>query len=297
MYRYKRMSVNSNITNISIIIPVYNEERRIAQCLERSLDHCRKKGWNFEIIVAEDGSTDGTVRTIGHFQSIDNRIKLISFKERLGKGGATRNAAFVAKKEYVGYMDVDLSADISEFDRLLEYIENSDLVMGSRILRGDLPPIQRPLYRSVFSYLYSKFFRTLFRSPIYDPQCGFKLFRKDIIPVLFKEINTTGFAFDSELVVKAICLGLRVKEIPIVWNHHAASKISVLHQMREMQRDLLSIWYEAHMLWLQNRTVYPQKKGSLRARLLFSILSLNKKPRMTPSAESSLKTEEHIWLH
>ena len=212
----------------------------------------------------------------------------------MGKGGATRNAAFVANKEYVGYMDVDLSADISEFDRLLEYIENSDLVIGSRILRGNLPPIQRPLYRSIFSYLYSKFFRTLFRSPIYDPQCGFKLFRKDIIPVLFKEINTTGFAFDSELVVKSFSLGLRVKEIPVVWNHHAASKISVLYQLKEMERDLLWIWYEAHMLWLQNKAIYPQKKGSLPARLLFSILSLSKKPRREAPAEAVLETEGYI---
>jgi len=286
--------VGSNYTtNISIIIPVYNEERRIMECLERSLNYCRKRRWDFEIIVAEDGSTDGTVRVVKYFHSIDSRIKLISFKERLGKGSAIRSAALVANKEYIGYMDVDLSADISEFDRLMEFMENSDLVVGSRILRGNLAPVHRPLYRSFFSYVYSKFFRTLFRLEIYDPQCGFKLFRKDIIPVLFKEIKTTGFAFDSELVVKAFSLGLRVKEIPIIWDHHVASKISVLRHMREMERDLLSIWYEAHMLWLQNGRVYPQKEGSVKARLLFSILSVSKKPRSEAPAQSFIH-EEHI---
>lgn len=278
-----------NITDISIIIPVHNEETRITRCLERSLSYCRMKRWNFEIIVAEDGSTDGTVRIVEYFQSIDDRIKLISFEGKLGKGGAIRNAALVANKEYVGFMDVDLSADISEFDRLLEFMENNDLVIGSRLLRGNLPTIQRPLYRSFFSYLYSKFFRTLFRLPIYDPQCGFKLFRKNVIPILFKEIKTTGFAFDSELVVKSFSLGLRIKEVPVIWNHDAASKISVLHQMREMERDLLSIWFEAHMLWLQNQTIYPQKRGSLQARLLFSILSLSKQPIREISSEPLIK--------
>lgn len=268
-----------NKTDVSIIIPAYNEEKRITKCLERTLEYCLSQNWDFEIIVAEDGSKDNTVKIVLDVAQRDKRIKLLSAKNRLGKGGAIRNAILKAEKKFIGFMDADLSADPSEFQRLLSCINDYDVVIGSRMMRGSLPPIKRPMYRSLFSHLYSKFFRTLFRIPIYDPQCGFKLFKKEIVQKLFNEIKTTGFAFDSEVVVKAFSLGLKVKEIPIIWSHDAASKINVTHQIQAMGQDLLSIWYESHMLWLQNKTVYPQKKGSLIARLLFSVLSIYKKPR------------------
>lgn len=264
---------------ISIIIPAYNEEKRITKCLKRTLDYCKNQQWEFEIIIAEDGSADNTIKIIQDFHMKDNRIKILSFKNRLGKGAAIRNAMLTAEKKYVGFMDADLATDPSEFNRLLEFIGDYDMVIGSRLIRDHLPSIKRPMYRTIFSHLYSKFFRMLFRISIYDPQCGFKLFRKEIVEKLFAEINTTGFAFDSEVVIKAFSLGLKVKEVPIIWNHDSASKISVMRQIKEMGNDLVSIWYESHMLWLQNKTTYPQKQGSLKARLLFTILSLYKKPR------------------
>ena len=270
--------MNSDIS-ISIVIPVFNEEKRIARCLERIIEYGTSQHWDFEIIVAEDGSNDNTVKIVNSLIEKDNRIRLISFDNRIGKGAAIRNAILTNQKKNAGFMDVDLAADPSEFQRLLQYIDHYDVVLGSRFLRGDLPPIERPFYRTFFSYLYSKIFQMLFRMPIYDPQCGFKLFKKEIIQPLFWEINTTGFAFDSEIIVKAFSIGLKVKETPIIWRHDSASKISVLHQIRAMSEDLLSIWFEAHMLWLQNKPIYPQKKGSFKARLLFSLLSLFKRPR------------------
>lgn len=247
--------------------------------MERTLEYCIDQQWDFEIIVAEDGSTDNTVAIVQDFCSKDSRVKLFSFKDRLGKGGAIRNAILTAKKDYAAFMDADLSADPSEFQRLLRYINEYDMVIGSRKIRDSLPPIKIPIHRKIFSDAYSKFFRALFRIPIYDPQCGFKLFKRQIIQKLFQEINSTGFAFDSEIVVKAHSLGLKVKEVAIIWSHDAASKISVIKQVKEMGEDLLSIWYESHSLWLQHKPVYPQKKGSLKAKLLFMILSLYKKPK------------------
>ena len=101
---------------ISIIIPAYNEEKRIPRCLERVLSYCKEKDWDLEVIIAEDGSTDDTVKIVKDFASHDNRIKLLSFTERLGKGGAIKNAMFHATKDYVCFVDVDLSADISELE-------------------------------------------------------------------------------------------------------------------------------------------------------------------------------------
>jgi len=269
----------NNQLKISIIIPAYNEEKRIPRCLKRLLGYCNEKEWDFEVLVAEDGSTDNTVKIVKDFASQDNRIKLLSFTERLGKGGAIKNAMFQASKDYVCFIDVDLSADVAELERLIPFLNEYDIVVGSRQLRGNLPPIEGPVYRKIFSKFYSKFFRFLFRMPIHDPQCGFKLFKTNIVSRLFKEMHTTGFAFDSEVLVKAYWLDLKIKEVPIIWKYDPASKISVSKQIREMSNSLLQIWYESHLLWLQNESTYPQKHGSFQARMVFSILSFFMKAR------------------
>lgn len=264
--------MNSNL-EISIIIPAYNEERRIQKCLKRVLEYCNEQKWNFEIIVAEDGSNDNTVKIVQEFILKDERIKLLSCQERLGKGRAIRNAMFHVAKNYVCFLDVDLSADISELQRLLKYKEDYDIVVGSRLLRDNLPHI-KTTYRTIFSHMYSKIFGVLFRTSIIDPQCGFKFFKTKSALKLFKEINTTGFAFDSEVIVKGYWLDLKIKEVPIIWNYDTATKVSVLKQIREMGKDILLIWYESHLMWLQNKPTYPQKRGSRKARLFFAFLSL-----------------------
>jgi glycosyltransferase involved in cell wall biosynthesis len=262
--------------SISIIIPAFNEEERLPACLEKTLKFCKESEWDAEIIIAEDGSTDNTVKIVQEFQKNNTEIKLISFKDRLGKGKSIKNAILQGTKKFVGFMDADLSADPSEFKRLIEKMPNFDIAIGSRLLRDGLPPIKRPWTRTVSSLLYSKFFRVLFRNPVIDPQCGFKLFRREVIPTIFNEIKTTGFAFDSEIVVKAYSLGLKIVEVPIIWSHDNASKVTIRKQVFEMGGSLLTIWYEAHILWLDHKRVYPQKKGTLIGKILFKILSMLK---------------------
>lgn len=259
-------------TSISIIVPVHNEELRVSKGINRICEYLDEWEYEYEILVAEDGSVDDTVSIVQNLQKDNDRIRLISSKNRLGKGGAITNAMFFAQKNNIAYMDVDLAADPSELERLLNEINDYDIAIGSRLLRGSLPPIKRPFYRTVFSFFYSRFFGILFHNPIVDPQCGFKLFRKEIVQELFRDITTTGFAFDSEVIVKAYSLGFRIVEVPIIWSHEKASKLRVSQQMREMGKDLLRIWYESHVLWLDKQKVYPQKKGSRLGMLLFWIL-------------------------
>jgi len=242
----------SSQLKITIIIPAYNEENRIPRCLKRVLEYCNEREWDYEVLVAEDGSTDNTVKIVRDFASNDNRIKLLSFTERLGKGGAIKNAMLQATKDYVCFMDVDLSADVSELERLIPYVNDYDIIIGSRKLRGNLPPIETPAHRKILSSFYSWFFRFLFKMSIHDPQCGFKLFKTNIVSKLFKEIHTTGFAFDSEVLVKANWLGLKIKEVPIIWKHDPDSKINVFKQIRQMSNSLLQIWNEYRVLRKRN---------------------------------------------
>jgi len=241
--------LQKELTGITIIVPVHNEEARLSRCLTRTVEYSKQSLWDYEIILVEDGSTDGTVSLINNFMSSNPRIKLLSNKDRLGKGRAIRNGVHLAGKEYVGYMDVDLSADPSEFDRLLPFIKEYDLVVGSRILRGTLPPIDRPTVRTLLSCCYSKLFRTLFWGiGVHDPQCGLKLFKFESANTLLSQIQTSGFAFDCEVIVKAVNSGLRIKEVPIIWKHDNGSKVKILREIIKMGKDLLSVWFKANVI-------------------------------------------------
>jgi glycosyltransferase involved in cell wall biosynthesis len=267
---------DNSTLSLSIIIPAYNEESRIGRCLEDVLAYANRKRWDYELIVVEDGSTDKTRSIVNEYNSYDKRVKLLSLPTHLGKGGSIASAAlFAVTKEFVIYMDVDLAAEPPELERLLDNIDGYDIVIGSRILRGNLPPVKRPIHRSVFSHLYSKLFRILFRIPVYDPQCGLKLFRAEITEKLLNEINVAGFAFDSDIIVKAFYLGLRIKEVPINWTHGKSSTLNVITEIRSMALDLFSIWYDYHSLWVKSGKSYPQKRNTFWGKALFALLSIN----------------------
>jgi glycosyltransferase involved in cell wall biosynthesis len=261
--------------SISIIIPITNEEKRVESCIRRILSFCKEKEWDFEIIFAEDGSTDKSASIVNRYILSDHRIKMVNTPTRQGKGGAIISTALnIPVKDCIAYMDVDLAADPCELEKLIGYLEHSDIVLGSRLLSDDSVKIRRPFYRSVLSHVYSRLFRTLFRNSIHDPQCGLKVFRRDIVPKLLENVTVKGFAFDTQLIVTAYSQGLRVKEVPVNWTHGKFSKIS-LHHIKSMGLDLFSIWYNFHLLWKQSKACYPQKRGSAYGRILFSLLSLS----------------------
>lgn len=286
------MQLSQSRTSISIIIPVHNEEDRIQSCIQRLLSYCKEKEWDFELLFVQDNGTDNTSSIVNRFSLSESRIKMLNLPTRLGKGGSIISAALSCNtKKYLTYMDVDLSADPSELERLLPYMHNHDVVIGSRILRGNLHAIERPFYRSLLSNSYSMLFRVLFRIPIHDPQCGLKVFRKEIISKLFGEVTVTSFAFDTDLIVRAFAQGLRIKEVPINWTHGPASKIRILTEIRSMGLDLFSIWYHYHLYWRQNKASYPQKRGSIFGRVLFGLLSLSGEIKKRPLKYLNLRSQ------
>ena len=265
---------NSPTIRISIIIPAYNEEKSIGTSLQRLRNYCRSRSWDFEIIVVIDGSSDSTADIVNSYHLLDSRIALLSLPSRLGKGGSIAAAALHSiTKDYMAYLDADLAADPSQLDRMIPYMDRHDIVIGSRILRGNLHYVKRPFHRALFSLLYSRTFRTLFRIPIYDPQCGIKLFKSSILPTLIRNTTISGFAFDTDLIVTANRFSMRVKEIPVEWTHGRSSTVNVLSEIRSMGLDLLSIWYNYHLKWQRGEDCYPQKKGSVFGRCLFNLLT------------------------
>jgi hypothetical protein len=112
-----------------------------------------------------------------------------------------------------------------------------------------LTRVKRPIRRSFLLLAYSLFFRLFFRIPIYDTQCGFKTFRREVVFPFFNEIGTNGFAFDSEVIAKASSLNLQIKEVPINWRHGKFSTLNVIHESASMGSDILLIWYDYHKSW------------------------------------------------
>lgn len=258
---------------------MHNEQTIIENNLKILVDYFSKRNWDFELILAEDNSVDKTVSIVRRMCHSDRRIKLISVDAKIGKGGAILAAALnFPLKEYMAYMDIDLSAYPSELEKLLANIENYDIVIGSRLIDRNLISVKRPFYRGFLSHMYSRLFRLLFRIPIYDPQCGLKLFRSNKIKVLFEEITIPDFAFDTDLIISAFRLKLKIKEVPINWKHWGiGSKVRIVREINAMMLDLFSIWYKTHKLWRSGKYTDTKKRESILEKLFFVILSHSNK--------------------
>lgn len=241
---------------ISLIIPIFNEEKRLKKGIDRILECCIQQSWDFEIIIVEDGSTDRSVEIVEEYCSKEKRVKLLSLDKRYGKGGSLLYAMKQCKKDNIGYLDIDLSADPSEFTRLIPFAKEFDLVIGSRIVRGGLNPIHRPLVRKCLSKMYSLYFGCLFNMRIRDTQCGFKLFRREPILPIISSIQTNGFAFDTEFLVKSFLHGLNIKEVPINWHHENNSRLNVNKAIYNMSRDLLKIWMNTIILQVKDTDIH-----------------------------------------
>lgn len=228
---------------LSIIIPVYNEERRLPNCLD-SLLSFYDKTMEVEVIVSEDGSNDNSFAIAKEYASRNVCVKVVHSEERLGKGGGIINGLQEAVGNLVMFMDVDLSTKPDQIPRLERaIIEGADLAVGSRSLPQSTITQSRSFTRKVLAEGFNWLFRSFFRIQIRDTQCGFKMMKNEIFKELMDKIEIKGFAFDVDLIVKAHDRGYNIREVPIVWSPTSGSKIRIDRQVLEMARDLLKIWW------------------------------------------------------
>jgi len=220
----------------SIIIPVNNEEKRIYDCLDQLTLSIPK---DYEIIVTADGCTDRTVEIAKLFP-----VKVVSFHEKLGKGGGILNASRFAKGKTIIFTDVDLSVSPDNIPRLVNALVDSDVVLGSRNLDDSIIKVKPPVHRKILGKVFNWIFRRLFKIKIFDTQCGFKAIKKEVLQELRNDLHVEGFAFDADLIVKAYKKGFKINEIPIVWSYKKGSKVNSLQQIYSMGRDMLMIWLE-----------------------------------------------------
>ncbi len=211
---------------ISVVIPAYNEAGRLERNIEALIGFLESNLEEFEIIISEDGSTDGTDRIARNLSERYSFVIHLHSDERLGKGKAVLNGIKKAKGNIVVYMDADLSTDLSHLMELVDAIRDGyDIAIGSRLLKGS--KTSRPFTRDFPSKVYNFLVRLLLKSRIHDHQCGFKAFRKDSILRIAEKAKDNHWFWDTEILVLAQKEGMGIKEIPVKWIHRQDGAVSV----------------------------------------------------------------------
>lgn len=230
----------------SIIIPIYNEEKRLSSTVTNLISWLRKRKINYEILLADDGSTDKTAIVINTLSKKDKHIRSFFSSMRLGRGTTLNAAINVAYGEYIIYMDADMATNPSDIASLLYSIqEDYAIVTGSRYHTGS--KIKRETLRYFLSKIYNLLIRLFFSSIIKDHQCGFKAFQKVKIAELLPQIRSSHWFWDSEILIKAQKRGLKVKEIPIEWNEIPGSKVNLLRDIYEMSLGIIILWMDIYV--------------------------------------------------
>jgi glycosyltransferase involved in cell wall biosynthesis len=227
---------------LSILIPAYNESARIENALERVLNCVQDRGWDAEILVVDDGSTDDTVAIIGRWMEKHDRLHLIRNPGNRGKGYSVRNGMLQAAGDLVIFTDADLSAPIEEAELLISAIENGvDVAIGSRWLDKQKQTITQPLYRRFFGRCFNWVTRKVMGLPYRDTQCGFKAFRREAAQTIFRLQTIERWGFDPEILFIARKLRYKIVEVPVTWGHDERSRISYLKDGMKMLSEMAEI--------------------------------------------------------
>jgi glycosyltransferase involved in cell wall biosynthesis len=230
---------------VTAIIPVFNDRSSLETAIPRSVATLSHITEEFELIVAEDGSTDGSAGLVIQHEQQDSRIRLIHSDERLGRGKALNHAISVSRGKIVCYYDVDLATDMHHLPELIRAIqEGADIATGSRLMPGS--DIVRTSGREIASRSYNFLVRLFLGSTIHDHQCGFKAFNKEHIVRLLPKIHASHWFWDTELLVRAQRKGCRISEFPIRWRAGKGTTVKI-SDVLEMGSSILRLWWQIHV--------------------------------------------------
>jgi glycosyltransferase involved in cell wall biosynthesis len=226
----------------SIVIPAFNEEARIGATLERVMECVETRGWNAEVLVVDDGSSDKTAAIVSDMVGRFSQLRLIENGHNRGKGYSVRNGILQARGAIVMFTDADLSAPLEEAERLFAaLVEGADVAIGSRWLDRSRQTMQQPIYRRFFGRCFNWLTRLVMNLPLADTQCGFKAFRQEAARAIFIRQRIERWGFDPEILYLALRLGLRVEEVAVTWGHDDRSRISYVKDGMKMLEDLVRV--------------------------------------------------------
>ncbi len=224
--------------HLSVIIPAYNEEKRIAATLRDVNDYLKRQSFESEILLLDDGSRDKTVE-VARSLDIPN-LKVIDNPENHGKGYVVRQGMLEARGSYCLFTDADNSTKISELEKFWPYFQNGfDVVIGSIEIKGSAVQERAAWYRRTLGKLAKILIRMVLIWEIHDTQRGFKCFTAESVAKIFPKQTIERWGFDMEILQIAKKQGFKIKELPVSWENPAGSKVtlgSYLSSFRELMR-------------------------------------------------------------
>jgi len=238
----------SGLVRLVTTLPCHND----AKFLELAVTTVKKKTEklvnDYVILIAEDGSTDGSVEIARKLAAKDGRLLHIHSDMRLGRGRALMNAWRKIDSEIYAYIDCDLATEMQYYPQLIQHIFNGyDLATGSRYIKGSI--CHRPILRRVVSILYNAIIRFLFRDGVYDHQCGFKAFSKRMVEFLLGEYQSGTWFWDTETIVLARRNDFKIKEFPVSWEEKKGKRTPMKRLINDVWihgRGIISLLLRTH---------------------------------------------------
>ena len=210
---------------LSVVIPSFNEAQRLPATLAHVRAHLDARGEAYEVLVVDDGSTDGTADVA---RAARGPVRVLRHAQNRGKGHAVRAGMLAAAGDRRLMTDADLSTPIEELPRLEAELDGGfDVAIGSRAVAGARVEVHQPLYREAMGRLFNRLVQTLLLPGLHDTQCGFKLWSADAATAAFAACRLDGFSFDVEALYVARRRGLRIAELPVVWRNDVASRVGL----------------------------------------------------------------------
>jgi dolichyl-phosphate beta-glucosyltransferase len=228
---------------LSIVIPAYNEQRRLPVTLDSVHGFCTEQLLDFELIIVDDGSKDGTRLVVEEFAKHHDGVRLISYQPNQGKGHAVKVGVLAAKGDFVLLDDADGNASIEEIVRLRESIDNgADVAIGSRAKPAGGTVVKALAYRTFMGNTFNRIVQSLLLPGIHDTQCGFKLFKSKAAHDIFSASKIKGFAFDVEILYLARLYHYKIAEVPVNWHNVPGSKVNVVTDSIKMLGEVFRIF-------------------------------------------------------
>lgn len=231
--------------HLSVILPAYNEEKRLPKTIQSIDGYLKNQNYDYEILVISDGSKDKTAEIAKEMTSVIKNLKVIDNKINQGKGAVVRQGILRARGDYRLFADADNSTSINQIEKMWpEFKKGCDIAIGSRDVKGAVLDPPQPWLRNVILGEGFKLFRKIIVDlwGIEDTQCGFKCFTKKAVEDIFPKCKINRFAFDPEILLIAKKLKYKIKEIPVYWRNDPESKVN-LKSIFKMALDLVKIRY------------------------------------------------------
>jgi dolichyl-phosphate beta-glucosyltransferase len=225
--------------DISVVLPVYNEEKGLLAALEAT-DRCLAGlGSSYEMVVVNDGSRDGTADVAGQFAAGKDRVRLISYLPNKGKGYAVKTGMLAARGRYRFFFDADLAVPLTTIENFMAVIVQgqADIVIGTRKIKAAVITRHQPFYREILGKGYSHLSNFILGTDYSDFTCGFKCFERSAAEKIFAAQTIERWSFDAEILFLAKRFGCRVVEVPVTWRDNPATKVRLL-------KDIIRSFYE-----------------------------------------------------